>query len=126
MIAINITRTGLTVDGHAGYAKTGNDIICAAVSALTQGLDLIEQYYENTTVDTLAELEEEGRDKFEELKNYKQLKISVDDTDLELGDIVGGRERITNIYMAAPVIRKIVDVTGRGRMSILYKLKGEE
>lgn len=38
MIAINITRTGLTVDGHAGYAEIGNDIICAAVSALTQGL----------------------------------------------------------------------------------------
>lgn len=38
LIAINITKTGLTVDGHAGYAKTGNDIICAAVSALTQGL----------------------------------------------------------------------------------------
>lgn len=83
-------------------------------------------YFANTTVDTLAELEEEGRDKFDELKNYKQLKISVDDTDLELGDIVGGRERITNIYMAAPVIRKIVDVTGRGRTSISYKLKGEE
>ena len=90
------------------------------------GIDLIEQYYENTTVDTLAELEEEGRDKFEELKNYKQLKISVDDTDLELGDVIGGRERITNIYMAAPVIRKIVDVTGKGRTSISYKLKGEE
>lgn len=38
MIAINITRTGLTVDGHAEYAKIGNDIICAAVSVLTQGL----------------------------------------------------------------------------------------
>lgn len=38
MIAINITRTGLTVDGHAGYAEIGNDIICAAVSVLTQGL----------------------------------------------------------------------------------------
>lgn len=38
MIAIKVTRTGLTVDDHAGYAKTGNDIICAAVSALTQGL----------------------------------------------------------------------------------------
>ena len=38
MIAVNITRTGLTVDGHAGYAETGNDIICAAVSALAQGL----------------------------------------------------------------------------------------
>lgn len=28
LIAINITRTGLTVDGHAGYAEIGNDIIC--------------------------------------------------------------------------------------------------
>lgn len=38
MIVVNITETGLTVDGHAGYAETGNDIICAAVSALAQGL----------------------------------------------------------------------------------------
>ena len=38
MIVVNITQTGLTVDGHAGYAETGNDIICAAISALAQGL----------------------------------------------------------------------------------------
>lgn len=38
MIVVNITQNGLTVDGHAGYAETGNDIICAAVSALAQGL----------------------------------------------------------------------------------------
>ena len=38
MIVVNITQTGLTVDGHAVYAETGNDIICAAVSALAQGL----------------------------------------------------------------------------------------
>ena len=38
MIKIDISPHGLTVDGHAGYAKTGNDIICAAVSALAQGL----------------------------------------------------------------------------------------
>lgn len=38
MIAVNFTPLGLTVDGHAGFAETGNDIICAAVSALAQGL----------------------------------------------------------------------------------------
>ncbi len=38
MIVVTITQDGLSVDGHAGYAETGNDIICAAVSALTQGL----------------------------------------------------------------------------------------
>jgi hypothetical protein len=90
------------------------------------GMDLIEQYYENTSSETEEELEEDAREKFEDLKNYKQLKISVSDMDLELGDIVGGRERITGIYMTAPVIRKIVEVTGKGRMSIEYKLKGED
>lgn len=38
MIVVSVSTNGITVDGHAGYAKTGNDIICAAVSALTQGL----------------------------------------------------------------------------------------
>ena len=38
MIAVHITQTGITVDGHAGYAETGKDIICASVSVLTQGL----------------------------------------------------------------------------------------
>ena len=38
LIAIKVTKNGLTVDGHAGYAKAGNDIICAAVSVLAQGL----------------------------------------------------------------------------------------
>lgn len=38
MIVVKVTQSGLTVDGHAGYAETGKDIVCAAVSALTQNL----------------------------------------------------------------------------------------
>ena len=38
MIVVTVSTTGITVDGHAGYAETGKDIICAAVSVLTQGL----------------------------------------------------------------------------------------
>ena len=38
MITVNITQNGLTIDGHAGYAEIGKDIVCAAVSSLTQGL----------------------------------------------------------------------------------------
>lgn len=30
------TLTGYRVEGHAGYAEEGSDIVCAAVSALTQ------------------------------------------------------------------------------------------
>ena len=90
------------------------------------GIDLIEQYYENTSAETVQELEEDAREKMLELINYKQLRISVSDMDLELGDIVGGRERVTGIYMTAPVVRKIVSVTGTGRTSSEYKLKGED
>lgn len=89
------------------------------------GIDLIEQYYENTSAEDLAALEADGREKFVDLMNYKQLKVSVSDMDLELGDIVGGRERITGIYLTAPVVRKIATITGKGRVSIEYKLKGE-
>lgn len=38
MIVVNVSTTGITVNGHAGYAEIGKDIICAAVSVLTQGL----------------------------------------------------------------------------------------
>lgn len=89
-------------------------------TAYYTGIDLIEQYYEDTSAETVQELEESGREKFLDLMNYKQLKISVSDMDLELGDIVGGRERITGIYMTSPVVRKIVSVTGKGRVSIDY------
>lgn len=36
LIVVQMKENGLTVDGHAGYAETGNDIICAAVSVLAQ------------------------------------------------------------------------------------------
>ena len=29
--------SGFTAEGHSGYARAGEDIVCAAVSALTQG-----------------------------------------------------------------------------------------
>ena len=38
VITVTITENGLTIDGHAGYAEIGKDIVCAAVSSLTQGL----------------------------------------------------------------------------------------
>ncbi len=71
MIVVNITQTGLTVDGHAGYVKTGNDIICAAVSALAQGLihsldaltdDKISYHLRNGHIDIEYEnLSEQGK-----------------------------------------------------------------
>ena len=38
MITIEIGLDKLEVRGHAGYAKKGNDIVCAAIAALSLGL----------------------------------------------------------------------------------------
>ncbi len=36
MIEVTRTKDRITITGHAGYAENGKDIVCAAVSALTE------------------------------------------------------------------------------------------
>lgn len=36
MIAITVQPDRITVSGHAGYAEPGKDIVCAAISTLSQ------------------------------------------------------------------------------------------
>lgn len=38
MIVVSVHKDRMTVFGHAGYAETGKDIVCAGVTALVQTL----------------------------------------------------------------------------------------
>lgn len=38
LIVIKTRENGVTIDGHAGYAEHGKDIVCAGVSVLAQNL----------------------------------------------------------------------------------------
>lgn len=38
MIVVDVRTDGITIEGHAGYAEAGKDIVCAGVSALAQTL----------------------------------------------------------------------------------------
>ena len=38
MIEVTVTKHSVSVTGHAGYDEPGRDIICSAVSVLTQNL----------------------------------------------------------------------------------------
>lgn len=38
MITITRSSSGITIEGHAGYAPRGQDIVCAGVSTLVQTL----------------------------------------------------------------------------------------
>lgn len=38
MIVVDVRKDGIEINGHAGYAEIGKDIVCAGVTALVQGL----------------------------------------------------------------------------------------
>jgi hypothetical protein len=51
--------------------------------------------------------------------------MRIEDADLEIGDIVSGRDYITGILVQKPVVRKILVIRGE-RMKVEYKLKGDD
>lgn len=90
------------------------------------GLQEITEVYENTSTET-DELEETSREKLQELMNKKTFKMDVAalGIDVNIGDIVGGRDYLTGLYMAKPVenitYELIDDVESK-----TYKLEGED
>lgn len=65
--------------------------------------------------------------KFKELLQDGTTTRATLDTDrinIDIGDIVGGRERITGVTVQSSVVRKILKISD-GEISVEYKLKGE-
>lgn len=89
------------------------------------GLDEREALYSYTSVESDEQLREDGIERLTELMNYKQLEASLNDVDVEIGDIVGGRDRITGMTLQKPVVNKILKIQN-GETSVDYKLKGED
>lgn len=89
------------------------------------GLDEREKFYDYSSAESEEKLITEGTKQLESLRNYKKFGMSINDMDLELGDIVGGREYITGTELQAPVVRKILSISS-GAISLDYKLKGVE
>lgn len=90
------------------------------------GLDEIAEVYENTSTET-DELEETSREKLQELMNKQTFKMDVASLglDVNIGDIVGGRDYLTGMYMSKP-IENITYAITNGVESKTYKLEGEE
>ncbi len=88
-----------------------------------KGLAERTAYYDYGNAEDEAKLLEGGVKRLAELQNYKKFEISVDDIDLEIGDIVGGREYITDTVVKSPVAGKILRQKD-GTTTIEYKLKG--
>ena len=77
------------------------------------GMDEITGTYENVNAESIEELEKGGRDALKGAWNSDSLEINIDGArNYDIGDIVGAREHITNIFVAKPIAKKIVTIKG--------------
>lgn len=84
------------------------------------GIDEIEGFYDYSNADE-DQLEENGKKKLEELQTEGEVQVSVhDDLDIDVGDIVTGRDNRTGMIVSAPITKKIVKVD-RGVTTYSYE-----
>lgn len=70
-------------------------------------------------------LEEDGKKRLKELQNYKKCEMTVNDINLELGDIVAGYDTITDTQVIKPVTQKVMK-SKSGEITIDYKVEGDD
>ncbi len=69
-------------------------------------------------------LRKQGVKRLKELKNSQEIKMSLTDIDMELGDVIGGRDRITGLILKQPVTKKTLNISGN-KETIQYKVGGD-
>lgn len=85
------------------------------------GVEEIAAVYDNSGASEY-DLVAGGRKRLKELRNRNTFSIDIDtDMDIAIGDIVGGRDYLTGIAMQAPVVGKVVKMSG-GVQTIEYTL----
>lgn len=91
------------------------------------GLEERAYVYENTSTET-NEVESKARENFVELMNRQEfgMSTSIIGLGVAIGDIIGGRDYITGIYMAKPISNIIYTTDDDGEVSIEYQLEGED
>lgn len=78
-----------------------------------EGLEERVAVYDYSNAEDIQDLTNSGIERFNELINYKELSMSVEEIPAELGDIVGGRERITGLSLKQPITQKILNITDK-------------
>ena len=90
------------------------------------GVQEIAATYEDTSSES-DELEEKGREKLQELMNSTSFSMDVESLgmEVEIGDIIGGRDYVTGMYAVKPIAKKIYKVED-GKTSLEYKIEGDD
>ena len=94
----------------------------SSVDSIPKGDDIKIYLYDNTSSE---DLQSDAIKKFAEINSSDEYSMTIkDDMELELGDIVGGRDYITGMTIAQPVTRKIIKYSNK-KQSISYEIGGK-
>lgn len=89
------------------------------------GVDEIVEAYDYGNAEDAETLENDGIDHFKELINTESMSAQFSRLDVDIGDIVGGKNRMTGITLKESVRSQIVKIKN-GAVSIEYKVGDEE
>lgn len=89
------------------------------------GLQERTAVYDYNNAENLEDLIEKGMEQLRDLMNTKSMGMTVQDVDLQIGDVIAGRNYETGLYMQKPVVQKIVKLEDN-TVNIEYKVEGEE
>lgn len=88
------------------------------------GLAEREALYSYTSNEDANKLKEDGMKRLKTLMDYKKAEITIDNVDIDIGDIVGGVDLLTGMEIRSPITGKIVKIKN-GKVTVDYKVKGE-
>ncbi len=88
------------------------------------GLDEVEAVYIFTSADA-NQLRQDGTKRLKDLQNYKKCQMTIEDADLEIGDIVAGYDEVTDTTVMKPIKKKILKIND-GQLTIDYEVKGDD
>lgn len=89
------------------------------------GLEERTAVYDFSNAESLDELIKSGTDRLKELMDTKTMRMSIQDVELQVGDVIAGRDYETGLYLQKPVVQKIVRMES-GTATVEYKVEGEE
>ena len=91
------------------------------------GLNERTYLYENTSTET-EEVRTKAKEEFKKVMDRQEfgMNTAAMDLDVNIGDILGGRDYLTGVYMAKPVSNIIYTTDEEGEMNIEYQLEGED
>lgn len=104
MIVAFISTTNIKVDGHAGYAELGKDIICSAVTALT--FNLIKSIESLTEDEIVYQANNPGHINIEFKNLSEKGKLLMDSFFIGISEVATAYPEYVQIIGAAPNGRK--------------------